>query len=347
MLARQVLIGAHGAQAFQEDLVINTNRRQDRTDRNAHNDRPLGRIGIGVGLVAALLALGGERPAWAQLRVAATVPDLAALAREVGGPAVKVESLSLPTQDPHFVDAKPSLALVLNRSDLLLQVGLDLEIGWLPTLLVGSRNARIQPSSAGHLDCSQFVHRLDVPAGPVDRSQGDIHPGGNPHYLYDPRAAAAVVKGIAARLGQLVPAKAALFARNRDALLGRLQAARTRWEKRLQPLRGAPIITYHKTFSYLADWLGLAQIGFLEPKPGIPPNPRHVASLLALARARKVRLLLQESHYPDATSKLLAGRIPAPLVRVPSATNLPAGESYLQHLDVVLEKIATGTGVKP
>jgi zinc/manganese transport system substrate-binding protein len=322
-------------------VVRNTNRRDRR------NLRKFGRVGLAAAVAAALLALGGGRPAWAQLRVAASVPDLAALAREVGGPAVKVESLSLPTQDPHFVDAKPSLALVLNRSDLLLQVGLELEIGWLPTLLVGARNPRIQPGAPGHLDCSQFVHRLDVPAGPVDRSHGDIHPGGNPHYLYDPRAAEAVAKGIAARLIELVPAQAALFARNRDALVGRLQAARARWEKRLQALRGAPIVTYHKTFSYLADWLGLQQVGFLEPKPGIPPNPRHVASLLVLAQARKVRLVLQESHYPDATSKLVAARIPASLVRVPSATNFPGGESYVQHLDVVLEKIATAAGVKP
>ena len=148
-------------------------------------------------------------------------------------------------------------------------------------------------------------------------------------------------------MSELAPAQAALFARNRDALVARLQAARARWEKRLQPLRGLPIVTYHKTFSYLADWLGLQQVGFLEPKPGIPPNPRHVASLLGLAQARKVRLVLQESHYPDATSKLVAARIPAPLVRIPSATNFPAGESYVQHLDVVLEKIAAGAGVKP
>jgi zinc/manganese transport system substrate-binding protein len=318
-----------------------------RSEKNAvRKPRPSLARGLVAGALA-VLALLGARPALAQLRVAATVPDLAALAREVGGPAVKVEALSLPTQDPHFVDAKPSLALALNRADLLMQVGLDLEIGWLPTLLVGSRNPRIQPGSPGHLDCSQFVRRLDVPGGPVDRSQGDIHPAGNPHYLYDPRAAEAVATGIAARLSELVPAQAAVFARNRDALLGRLRAARSRWEQRLQPLRGAPIITYHKTFSYLADWLGLEQVGFLEPKPGIPPNPRHVAALLALAQNRKVRLVLQESHYPDATSKLLAARIPAPLVRVPSASNFPAGESYAQHLDVVLETIAAAAGVKP
>ena len=303
--------------------------------------KPFLRLCLSALLVVSLIALSGT--ARAELRVAASVPDLAALAREIGGPGVRVDALSLPTQDPHFVDAKPSLALLLNRADLLLYVGLELEIGWLPTLLVGARNGRIQPGSAGNLDCSQFVHKLDVPTGPVDRSQGDIHPGGNPHYLHDPRAAAAVVRGIADRMAKLDPGQAARFAANRDALLSRLDAARRRWETRLAPDKGMAIVTYHRTFSYLADWLGLEQVGFLEPKPGLPPNPRHVAGLLNLARSRKVRLVLQESHYPDATSRMLAERIPAPLVRVPAATNFPAGESYVQHLDAMLGAIAKAT----
>jgi zinc/manganese transport system substrate-binding protein len=290
---------------------------------------------------------GGARGSQAQLRVVATVPDLAAIAREVGGTAVRVDSLSLPSQDPHFVDAKPSLALVLNRADLLLQVGLDLEVGWLPTLTVGARNPRIASGAPGRLDCSVFVKKLDVQGGTLDRSQGDIHPGGNPHYLYDPRAAAAVARGIASRLGEIDPRHAADFTRNRDAFLARLDTARKRWEQRLAPQKGAPIVTYHKTFTYLADWLGLDQVGFLEPKPGIPPNPRHVASLLATSKQRRVRVVLQEMHYPDATARLVAERIPAPLVRVPAATNLPAGQTYVAHLDDILGKLAAALEGKP
>jgi zinc/manganese transport system substrate-binding protein len=298
-------------------------------------------------LTAALsiaLAVFALRPAHAALKVVATVPDLAAIAREIGGDAITVKALSSPNQDPHFVDAKPSLALELNRAQLLLHVGLDLEIGWLPTLLVGARNGDIQPGSTGNLDCSQFVNKLDVPNQPVDRSHGDIHPGGNPHYLYDPRAAAAVAKGIAERLATLDAGNAATYRSNLAAFTKRLDAARTRWEQRLAPAKGTPFISYHKTWSYLADWLHLDTVGYLEPKPGLPPNPRHVASLLVLAQSRKVKMVLQEDHYPDATSQLVASRIPATLVKVPGATNVAVGESYLQHLDVMLEKIAKGLG---
>ena len=291
-------------------------------------------------IVMALAGLSASATARADLRVVATVPDLAAIAGQVGGASVKVESLSLPSQDPHFVDAKPSLALLLNRADALLHVGLDLEVGWLPTLLVGARNPRIAAGGQGNIDCSGFVRKLDVPQGHVDRSQGDIHPGGNPHYLYDPRAAVAVARGVAARLAQLDPAKAADYNRGRDAFVAQLEATRQRWETRLRPARGTAIVTYHRTFTYLADWLGLEQIGFLEPKPGIPPSPRHIASLLATAKQRGVRLVLQENHYPDATSRLVASRIPAPLARVPAATNWRAGQSYVQHLDEILGNLA-------
>jgi zinc/manganese transport system substrate-binding protein len=293
---------------------------------------------------AALVAWSGSF-AHAAVKVVASVPDLAAITREIGGDAVTVKALSLPTQDPHFVDAKPSLALELNRADLLLYVGLDLEIGWLPTLLTGARNPKIQSGAPGNLDCSQFVKRLDIPTQAVDRSQGDIHPAGNPHYLYDPRAAAAVATGIAARLAALDPDHAATYRGNAATFNKRLEAARARWEKRFAPARGTPVISYHRTWSYFADWLGLDQAGFLEPKPGVPPNPRHVASLLALAQSRKVKVILQEAYYPDATSQLIASKIPAKLVRVPAATNLATNESYLQHLDVMFEAIANALGL--
>lgn len=298
-----------------------------------------------LALVATLLA--GPGAASAEVRVVATVPDLAAIARQVGGAAVTVESLSLPTQDPHFVDAKPSLALLLNRADLLLYVGLELESGWLPTLLVGARNGRIGPGGPGNLDCSSFVRKLDIPQGAVDRSQGDIHPGGNPHYLYDPRAGAAVARGIAARLAQIDPARAAEYNRNRDGFLKELDAARQRWEARLAARRGAPVVTYHRTFTYLADWLGLEPVGFLEPKPGIPPNPRHIAGLLGLAKQRKVQVILQEEHYPDSTSRLVASRIPARLVRVPAATNLRSRQTYVQHLEEIVGRLAAGLEGRP
>jgi len=271
--------------------------------------------------------------AHAALQVVATVPDLAALAKAIGGDDVRVQPLSLPTQDPHFVDAKPSLALAMNRADLLLLVGLDLEVGWLPTLLTGARNGKIQSGASGYLDCSQFVTKLDVPTTVVDRSQGDIHPQGNPHYLYDPRAAAAVATGIAARLGELDPDNAAAYRKRLAAFQSALDARRAHWEKALAKKRGTAFVSYHRTFSYLADWLGWKAVGFLEPKPGVPPNPKHVAGLARSARAAGVRLVLQESYYPDAMPALVARQLEVPLVRIRPATDVSAGESYLEHFE--------------
>jgi zinc/manganese transport system substrate-binding protein len=276
----------------------------------------------------------------------ATVPDLAALARAVGGDHVSVRSLSLATQDPHFVDAKPSLALALNRADLLLLVGMQLERGWLPTLLTGARNARILPGASGHLDCSTFVRPLDVPTAPVDRSQGDIHPAGSPHYLIDPRAGAAVAEGIARRLSKLDPSHAADYQQNLARLRSALDAMRARIEARFAARRGAAVISYHRTFSYLADWLGLQVIESVEPKPGVPPTAAHVAQLLSLARARKIGAILQERHYPDATSRTLAERIPSALVIVPGGTDFPGGQSYVAHVEDVAVRLAAALEAK-
>ena len=278
----------------------------------------------------------------AAIKVVATVPALASLAKEVGGAQVEVKSMTQPTQDPHFVDARPSLALDLNRADLLLVVGVELEIGWLPTLLSGARNKDIMTGGRGYLDCSQFVSLREKHTGPVDRSMGDIHPGGNPHYLADPRVAAEVARGIASRLGELDPAHRAAYQQYLDAFLKRLDASRAGWEKRLAPFHGTPVIAYHRTWVYVASWLGLDEVAFLEPKPGIPPNPSHVAQLLTVARERKVRAILQEEYYPDATSRLVAERVPAALVRVPGGPNFQGGESYLDYVERLVTLLEQG-----
>lgn len=288
-------------------------------------------------LCASLLCLLAL-PARADLKVVTTVPDLAALTQAVGGDKVTVTPLSLPTQDPHFVDARPNLALTLNRADLLIAVGMELELGWLPTLQVGARNARIQSGNPGFLDASQFVKVLDVPAGTVDRSQGDVHPRGNPHYLYDPRAALAVARGIAGRLEQLDPKNAATYQANLEKFSAELEKARADWEKRLAGLRGAPVISFHRTTIYLADWLGFSAVGFLEPKPGIPPNPSHVAKVLTQGRQQKVRFIVQEEFYPDSTSRLVASKIPAPLVLIPGGADFRGGETYLQNMEELVKR---------
>jgi zinc/manganese transport system substrate-binding protein len=289
--------------------------------------------------IATFAALGATT-ASAKVEVVATVPDLAALAREVGGDKVSVTAISLPTQDPHFVDAKPSLMLKLNRADVLLAVGLELETGWLPVLQNGARNARILPGGNGYLDCSRHVRRLEVPTGPIDRSMGDIHPGGNPHYLFDPRQAASCAKAIAGKLAAVDRANARAYDANLRGFLERLDKARAGWEKRMAPFRGQPVITFHRSWNYLLDWLDLRSVAELEPKPGIPPTPSHVASVLSAGRTHKVRCVLQESFYPDKTGRLVAKKLEGQLVSLPAGADVASGETYIEHMDHVIDALA-------
>ncbi len=292
-------------------------------------------------LSAALLTLL-SLPARADLKVVTTVPDLAALTRAVGGEHVDVVSLSLSTQDPHFVDARPNLALALNRADMLVAVGLELEVGWLPTLQQGARNPRILSGAPGYLEVFQFVRLLEVPAGTVDRSQGDVHSGGNPHFLYDPRAALAVARGITERLATLEPQHAESFRANLAKFSEELEKARTGWEQRLAGLKDTPVLAYHRTTAYLSNWLGFQTLAYLEPKPGIPPNPAHVARVLGLGRQKKVKLVLQEEYYPDNMSRLVAGKIPASLVTLAGGTDFRAGQTYLQRMEELVKRLEQG-----
>jgi zinc/manganese transport system substrate-binding protein len=279
--------------------------------------------------------------AHAKVEVVTTVPDLAALTREVGGDKVSITSLSLPTQDPHFVDAKPSLVLKLNKADLLVAVGLDLEIGWLPVLQNGARNPKVGTGAAGYLECASAVKVLERPDHPVDRSMGDIHPGGNPHYLFDPRNAASCAQAIATKLSVLDPGNAKTYAANAKAFVEKLDKARGGWEKRMQPYKGKSVITFHRSWIYLVQWLQLTSIGELEPKPGIPPTSRHVAALLQLGMSRGVKCVMQEAFYPDKTGHLVAKKLGGTVVLLPSGTDVAAGETYITHMDHVIGALET------
>ncbi len=289
-----------------------------------------------VSLFVALLLPARAR---ADLDVVATVPDLAALARELGGAHVKVSALSLATQDPHWVDAKPSSTLELNRAELLLAVGMELEVGWLPKLQTGARNPRVQANGRGYLECAAFVKALDVPAGRVDRSMGDIHPSGNPHYLHDPRHALDCARGIAARMAELDPGNAATYRTSLAGFERRLEAQRAVWERRLAPYRGRPIITYHKSWVYLTQWLGLVEIAHLEPKPGIQPSPTHVAQVIRVGRQRGVKVLLQESYYPANAGALVAKQIGAQLLALPGGADFRAGQGYIERMDALVDRL--------
>ncbi|WNG38311.1 zinc ABC transporter substrate-binding protein [Archangium violaceum] len=281
-------------------------------------------------------------PARADLKIVTSVSDLAALAKAVGGEHVQVTSLAPSTQDPHFVDARPHLALELNRADLLIAIGLELEVGWLPTLQNGARNNRILSGSPGYLEVFQFIRTLEVPTTRVDRSQGDIHAGGNPHFLYDPRAGLAVARGIADRMIALDGKNADAYRANLAKFTAELEKSIPVWQQRLAGLKGAPLIAYHRTTAYLADWLGFDAITYLEPKPGIPPNPAHVAQVLGLARQKKARMILQEEYYPSTTSKLVAGKVPAPLVIIPGGADFRAGQTYIQRIEELVTRLENG-----
>lgn len=296
-------------------------------------------------LIAALFSLFAL-PARADLNVVTTVSDLGAITKSIGGDKTSVSVLALPSQDPHFVDAKPNLALALNKADLLIAIGLDLEIGWLPTLQLGARNVKLQTGNPGYLDASQFVKVLETPVVRVDRSQGDVHPGGNPHYLHDPRATVAVARGIQARMAQLDPKNAATYQANLEKFVAEVEAARAGWEKRLAGLKGVPLISYHNTTAYLADWLGFKTIGYLEPKPGIPPNPSHVAQTLMQGRQQKVKLVVQEEYYPDSTSKLVSSKIPATLVIFPSGAKFRENETYVQRMERLVQRLEQALAAK-
>lgn len=271
--------------------------------------------------------------ATAEVKVVATTPSLAAIAKEVGGVKVSITAISLASQDPHFVDAKPSLVLKLNKADVLLAIGADLEVGWLPALQTQARNAKILTSGAGYLECASAVALKDRPAGAIDRSHGDVHPVGNPHFLYDPRAAAACARAIAATLVKVDGGNAATYKANLERFLGDLEAARVRWEKTLAPRKGAVVVSYHKSMTYLLDWLGLVEVATLEPKPGIPPTASHVAGVIKSARDRGVKVILQEAYYPDKTCTLVAKKIGASVVRIPGGADVARGQSYIQHMD--------------
>jgi zinc/manganese transport system substrate-binding protein len=293
-------------------------------------------------VLVALLAV--PQSAWAKIRVVATVPDLAAIAKQIGGDDIDVVSLSLPTQDPHWVDARPNLALALSRADLLLLLGLDMEVGWLPALQTGSRNAKVQTGGIGYLDCSTLVSLLGVPTQKIDRSMGDIHPGGNPHYLVDPRRSIAVAHGIAARMGQLDPAHAALFTTNAQAFEAEIQGKLPGWQARMAPLQGKQLVGYHQSWPYLADWLGFTMLTHVEPRPGVPPTPAHVARTLTTMRQSGVNLIIQEEYHANRATEQVAAKLGATVLKLPGGTRLDEGQTYAGFVDRMVETLAPHVG---
>jgi zinc/manganese transport system substrate-binding protein len=291
---------------------------------------------------AVLVTAAGAGPARAAepLFVVTTIETLADLAQRVGGDQVTVRSLSHGYQDPHFVEAKPNLIVTLNKADLLIRVGLELEIGWLPPLVQGARNERIGPGQPGDLDVSNFIEVLDVPTERVTRAMGDIHPLGNPHFWIPPENAVRIAKGIADRMKQLRPADAAAFDAGFANFLADMKAKATGWEAAARPLAGLKVVAYHRSWTYLERWLKLDEVGEVENKPGIPPSPSHLAELMAMMPRRGAKAILVEDFYNRAIAEEVAERTRAKMLLMPSDVGAkPSIKSYFDLVDAVLAQL--------
>jgi zinc/manganese transport system substrate-binding protein len=232
-----------------------------------------------------------------KLIVVTSTTDLAALAQEVGGDKIEVESLAKGYQDPHFVEAKPSFLLKLRHTDLLIHVGLQLEIGWLPPLITQSGNSRIQMGAPGNLDASQFAEILEIPQGAVTRAEGDVHPLGNPHYWLDPDNGRRIARGIVNKLGELDPVNTAYFQQRFMDFDKRLSAAEQKWDAEMKPWRGSKVVTYHRSFPNFAKHFGLNVIDYVEPRPGIPPTPGHTIEVIQLMKRENCKVVLVEPYF--------------------------------------------------
>jgi zinc/manganese transport system substrate-binding protein len=265
-----------------------------------------------------ILALPPAAPAAdSRLNVVTTTEDLASIAREVGGDRITVESIARGYQDPHYVEAKPSFILKLQKADLLVVVGRELEIGWLPPLVGQSRNAKIQVGAEGYLDASQGVRILEIPTGQITRAMGDVHPQGNPHYWLDPENGRVIAKSISDKLAQFRPADRGYFEQRLAAFNARLTDALRRWMAQMAPFKGAKVVTYHRSFPSFADRFGLDIVGYVEPRPGIPPSPSHTLELIQDMQRQNVKLILVEPYFDLKTPKSVAGAVGGRVLVVP------------------------------
>jgi zinc/manganese transport system substrate-binding protein len=255
-------------------------------------------------------------PLFAAVNILATVPEWGALAEEIGGARVTVFVATSALQDPHHIEARPSLIARARAAHLLVATGADLEIGWLPLLLRESGNARILPGQAGHLEAASAVLLRDVPRV-VDRSMGDVHPAGDPHFHLDPRNILPVAQALAARLIQIDPAGAEIYRGNLERFQERWQAALRRWEEEGRRLKGVRVLQIHRSFNYLAHWLGLETVGELEPKPGIEPSSGHLRRIVAGQKAAPAALILRAAYQNDAAGRWVSEQTGIPLVTLP------------------------------
>lgn len=297
---------------------------------------------ICAGVVLLAGPLGGVFATSAPLKIVTTTEDLAAIARDIGGDAVTVEAIARGYQDPHFVEAKPSFILKFSRADLLIVVGRELEIGWLPPLINSSRNARIQVGATGYLDPSANVKILDLPTGQLTRAMGDVHPSGNPHYWLDPGNGRVIAAAIRDRLTQLDRVNQAGYAQRYADFDRRLADAERRWDTAMKPFKGTKVVTYHRSWPNFTDRFGLDVIGYVEPKPGVPPSPAHTLGLITEMKRQQVKVIIIEPYFDTKTPKQIASQTGAQVLTLaPSVGGLPGTDDYIRLFDFNINLLVT------
>jgi ABC-type Zn uptake system ZnuABC Zn-binding protein ZnuA len=279
--------------------------------------------------------------AQAKLNIVTATSDLASITNEVGGDRVTVTSIARGYQDPHFVEPKPSFLLLLKNADVLEVIGLDLEIGWLPPLIEQSRNSKILRGGTGYLDLSRGVEILDRPTGEVNRSMGDVHPLGNPHYWLDPANAVRIAIQVEKKLEELQPADAAFFQQRLNAFKTKMNDADKRWRAALAPFKGAKVVTYHNSWPNFMRRYGLNVVAYVEPKPGVPPSPSHTFELMGLIKDQGVKVIAMEPYFDHKTPQSIADRTGAHLVVLyPSVGGAKTGmDDYFQLMDTNVDTL--------
>jgi zinc/manganese transport system substrate-binding protein len=292
-----------------------------------------------------LLLAGLCQPAFAKLNVVATTPDLGAIAGVIGGEQVSITTLAKPTEDPHFVDAKPSFIVKLNHADVLVEGGAELEIGWLPALLDQARNQKIAAGAPGHIACARGIQLLEVPSV-LDRSRGDIHAAGNPHYLMDPENAKIVARHIADSFCALDEKSSSVYRANLQAFTAALDAKLQDWQKKLEPFKGQQVVSYHNSWLYFGNRFGLKMDLFLEPKPGVPPTPSHLVEVILKMKEDRVHVILVDPYLNRRTAEAVASKTQATVVDV---SQFPGGvkgteAGYIALMDYLVNSVAHALG---
>ena len=289
---------------------------------------------LAVAAMGAMTLVSPSIAAAKKLNIVTATTDLASLAQEVGGDKINVESIAKGYQDPHFVEAKPSFLLKLRQADLLVIVGLQLEIGWLPPLITQSGNSRIQVGANGYLDASQFAEILEIPQGSITRAMGDVHPLGNPHYWLDPDNGRRVAKGIAGKLGEMDPEDAAYFQQRFQDFDRRLSEADKKWLADMKPFHGRKVVTYHNSAPNFAKHFGLNVVGFVEPRPGIPPTPSHTLEVINMMKRDHVKVIMVEPYFDRKTPDSIARETGGTVVEyLPSVGGVKEVTTYFQLFD--------------